>query len=128
MSLDWSSGLDLFLDLGLDRGAGLRDSIESSLREAMRNGRLSPGSMIPSSRSLARDLGVARGTVSAAYSQLAAEGYLNLRQGTAARVCWVPRQPAPAAPDLAVPRCRWDFRPGCPESASFPRRLARAQA
>jgi GntR family transcriptional regulator / MocR family aminotransferase len=121
MSLDWSSGLDLFLDLDLDRGAGLRHSIECSLREAMRDGRLGPGSVIPSSRSLARDLGVARGTVSAAYSQLAAEGYLNLRQGTAARVSWVPRQPPLAAPDPAEPRCRWDFRPGCPESASFPR-------
>jgi GntR family transcriptional regulator/MocR family aminotransferase len=121
MSLDWSSGLDLFLDLDLDRGAGLRQSIESSLREAMRDGRLSPGSTIPSSRTLARDLGVARGTVSAAYSQLAAEGYLSLRQGTAARVCWVPRQPPPAVPDPAVSRSRWDFRPGRPESASFPR-------
>jgi DNA-binding transcriptional MocR family regulator len=71
---DWSSGLDLLL--GVDRAGGLRNGIEQSLREAMRDGRLALGTVLPSSRSLARDLGVARGTVSAAYSQLAAEGYL----------------------------------------------------
>ncbi len=118
MSSDWSSGLDLFLDL--DRTGGLRQSIESSLREAMRAG-LPPGSVIPSSRSLARDLGVARGTVSAAYSQLAAEGYLALRPGAAARVSFVPRQLPPPAPVAAADARRWDFRPGRPESASFPR-------
>jgi GntR family transcriptional regulator / MocR family aminotransferase len=112
-------GLDLFLDL--DRDRGLRHSIECSLREAMREGRLAPGSVLPSSRSLAHDLGVARGTVSAAYGQLAAEGYLDLQQGALARVSWVPRQPPPAAPARAAPRCQWDFRPGRPESASFPR-------
>jgi GntR family transcriptional regulator / MocR family aminotransferase len=117
---DWSSGLDLFLDL--DRSRGLRSGIEHSLREAMRDGRLVPGSVLPSSRALARDLDVARGTVSDAYSQLAAEGYLEARQGAPARVSWQPRHQPPSGPSgvSAVP-LRWDFRPGRPESASFPR-------
>jgi GntR family transcriptional regulator/MocR family aminotransferase len=118
---DWASSLDLFLDL--DRASGLGRGIEHSLREAIRDGRLTPGSAVPSSRSLARDLGVARGTVSAAYSQLAAEGYLSARQGAPVRVTWAPprrQQPwslFPAPPE----RCQWDLRPGRPDSASFPR-------
>jgi GntR family transcriptional regulator/MocR family aminotransferase len=120
MQSDWSSGLDLLLELG--RGHGLRASIEHSLREAIRDGRLTPGTALPSSRSLSRDLGVARGTVSAAYSQLGAEGYLEVRQGAPVRVRWQPRHRPPAAHPARRPaRPRWDFRPGRPESASFPR-------
>jgi GntR family transcriptional regulator / MocR family aminotransferase len=117
---DWSSGLDLLVDL--NRAAGLREGIERALREAMRDGRLAVGSALPSSRSLARDLGVARGTVSTAYRQLAAEGYLELRPGAAARVRWAPRRqpPSPASPAPSAP-ARWDFRPGQPDRASFPR-------
>ena len=120
MGSDWSSGADLFLDM--DRSGGLCRGIERGLREAICGGRLAHGAILPSSRSLARDLGVARGTISAAYGQLAAEGYLDVRQGTPARVRWLPR-PRPSAADSPEPAAhpRWDFRPGRPESASFPR-------
>jgi GntR family transcriptional regulator / MocR family aminotransferase len=120
----WSSDLDLFLGLNLDlgRAGGVRDGIERSLRQAMREGRLALGAALPSTRSLARDLGVARGTVSAAYSQLAAEGLLDLRQGAPARVRWTPRDQPPATPPPApAAGIRWDFRPGQPHGASFPR-------
>ena len=112
--------MDLLVDL--DRAAGLREGIERALRDGMRDGRLPVGSTLPSSRSLARDLGVARGTVSTAYRQLAAEGYLELRQGAAARVRWAPRHRPPSpAPPASPAAARWDFRPGQPDSASFPR-------
>jgi GntR family transcriptional regulator/MocR family aminotransferase len=116
---DWTSGVDLLV--GLDRTKGLRDGIEHALREAMRDGRLVLGAVLPSSRALASDLGVARGTVSAAYAQLAAEGYLDIRQGAPVRVSWLPqgRPPLPSPPPQPVPR--WDLRPGRPDSASFPR-------
>jgi GntR family transcriptional regulator / MocR family aminotransferase len=117
---EWSSGLDLLVDL--DRTVGLREGIERALRQALRDGRLAAGSTLPSSRSLARDLGIARGTVSAAYRQLAVEGYLELRQGAPVRVRWVPRHRQPSPPPAASPAAaRWDFRPGRPDSASFPR-------
>lgn len=126
MESDWSSALDLFLDL--DRADGPGRGIERSLRAAIRAGRLTPDTALPSSRSLARDLGVARGTVSAAYSQLAAEGYLATRQGAPTRVSWAPpRRPSRPAATVPPPRHRWDLRPGRPDSASFPR-LAWAQA
>ena len=122
----WSSALDLFLDL--DRTDGPGRGIERSLRTAIRAGRLTPGTVLPSSRSLARDLGVARGTVSAAYSQLAAEGYVATRQGAPTQVSWAPpRRPPLPATMAPPPHHRWDFRPGRPDSASFPR-LAWARA
>ena len=50
------------------RGHGtLRSQIEAALREAARSGRLRPNSLLPSSRVLARDLGVSRGVVVGAY-------------------------------------------------------------
>src|SRR5919107_1039604 len=46
----------------------------------------SAGTSLPASRVLARELGVARGIVVDAYEQLAAEGYLEARQGSGTRV------------------------------------------
>ena len=43
---------------------------------------LGPGSKLPSSRDLARDLGIARNTVIAAFEQLAAEGYVTSALGS----------------------------------------------
>ncbi|MEU5876347.1 PLP-dependent aminotransferase family protein [Spirillospora sp. NPDC047279] len=76
MAREWSrSGLDLHLP-ELDRRRGVRAGLEEALRDAVRQGRLSPGTKLPSSRALARELGIARGTVTQAYDQLVAEGYL----------------------------------------------------
>src|SRR5512133_2759670 len=61
----------------LARGHGtLRSQIEAALRDGARSGRLSPHSVLPSSRVMARDLGVSRGVVVGAYEQLIAEGFL----------------------------------------------------
>jgi len=114
---DWSSGVDLHLDLPAgDRRAG----IERALRAAVRSGRLTPGSRLPATRTLAAELGVARGTVAAAYDQLVAEGYLTARTGSGTTVARVPpATPAPAAPS-ATPLPRFDLRPGSPDVAAFP--------
>src|SRR5690348_11071149 len=84
MPKTWAtSGVDLHVELG---GGRVRVALESSLREAVRTGRLAAGSRLPSSRALAADLGVARNTVAAAYDQLVAEGWLEARQGSGTRV------------------------------------------
>jgi GntR family transcriptional regulator/MocR family aminotransferase len=51
------------------------------LLEAILSGELSPGSRLPASRQLARELGVARVTVVRAFEQLAAEGFVVSRVG-----------------------------------------------
>ena len=114
-----SSGVDLHLDRA---GPRLRASLEDQLREAVRSGRLAPGLRLPSSRSLAADLGVARNTVVDVYGQLVAEGWLVARQGSVTRIAG--RTPAAeAAPATGgVPRrLRYDLRPGSPDVAAFPR-------
>src|SRR5690242_18801969 len=91
-----SSGLDLHLVV--DRAHGLRTGLERALREAIREGRLAPGDALPSSRALAHQLGVARGTVTQVFEQLTAEGHLVSRPRSGVRVA--PRTPAAAAPVL----------------------------
>lgn len=73
--------VDLLLDLSAAPGTTLRRRAEHALREAVRSGRLAPGTRLPSTRALAVELGVSRGVVVEAYAQLAAEGYLSTRRG-----------------------------------------------
>ena len=46
------------------------------IREGILSGKLAPSSRLPSTRALASELGVARGTVEAAYERLVAEGFV----------------------------------------------------
>ncbi|WP_159916889.1 PLP-dependent aminotransferase family protein [Pantoea sp. 18069] len=72
-------------------GGGRR--VYALLRAQIADGSLAVGAKLPSTRALAADLGVARSTVTVAYEQLAAEGFLATAPGRAARVA------APLAPD-----------------------------
>jgi len=123
MDIDWTtSGLDLYLRAAA--GAGRRDGLERGLREAIRAGRLAVGTRLPASRSLARDLGVSRGTVTHAYAQLVAEGYLIGRHGSGTYVAEraTLATPPPGAPPRPGPkRPRHDLRPGTPDLTTFPR-------
>ncbi len=60
------------LHLGVDRQARepMTEQISAGLRAAIVDGRLAPGARLPSWRDLASQLGVARGTVRAAYESL----------------------------------------------------------
>ena len=92
------------------------------MRDAIRDGRLKAGARLPSSRAFASELGISRGVVTSAYDQLAAEGYLETRQGAPVRVARGMRAhpPRPPAPSLNA-RFAYDFTPGLPDLASFPR-------
>jgi GntR family transcriptional regulator/MocR family aminotransferase len=116
-----SGSLDLLI--GLDRTRGpLRAQLEDQLRDAVRGGRLGPGAALPSSRALARELGVSRGVVVEAYAQLAAEGYLVARQGAPTRVSEAASPGPGATPAAAGERPpRYDFRTGRPDISLFPR-------
>ncbi|MFK4268116.1 MocR-like pyridoxine biosynthesis transcription factor PdxR [Streptomyces milbemycinicus] len=119
-------GTDLHLDLPEGGTAGVGAALIRSLRDAVRGGRLAPGTRLPSSRSLAADLGIARNTVADAYGELVAEGWLTARQGSGTRVAArvVPPEPTPPrTPPTAEPHRRptYDLRPGSPDISSFPR-------
>jgi GntR family transcriptional regulator / MocR family aminotransferase len=117
-----NSGGDLLLRL--DRGAPrpLRAQLEEELRGAIRDGRLAADSRLPPTRSLAADLGVSRRLVVDSYAQLLAEGYLTARAGAGTFVA-AGAVNAAAAPDSPPLRTlRYDFFPGSPDLAGFPRR------
>jgi GntR family transcriptional regulator / MocR family aminotransferase len=77
--------------------------------------------MLPSSRALALELGVARGTVVEAYTQLAAEGFLRSRPGASTTVAHAEHPQARAAADPVTRRIAADFRLGRPDLSAFPR-------
>ena len=66
------------------------------LRRRIRVGDLPAGSQLPSSRAMARQLGVSRNTVVTAYEVLACEGMIAIRRGSGTRVIAV--RPAPLDP------------------------------
>lgn len=115
---------ELLLRLSRQAPTTLRAQIESQLRAAIRVGSLRPGTALPSTRELARQCGVSRPVVMEAYAQLAAEGFLTLRQGALARVATLTasRVRALSASPREAPALRYDFRPGVPDLGSFPKR------
>src|SRR5918997_4021427 len=56
------------------------------VREAILAGQLPPGTRLPSTRTLASELGVSRGTTALAYDHLLLEGYLESQVGRGTRV------------------------------------------
>jgi GntR family transcriptional regulator/MocR family aminotransferase len=100
--------------------------LTNAVRDAIRTGRLHPGTRLPSSRSLAADLGVARNTVADSYAELVAEGWLVARQGSGTSVASRVelRKTVPTSgPALSVrQRSRFGMLPGSPDLAEFPRK------
>ncbi|MFJ5546350.1 PLP-dependent aminotransferase family protein [Streptomyces sp. NPDC093225] len=122
MSHAWS-GSRLDLHIAPHPAGGRRSGLESALREAIHQGRLPAGTVLPSTRGLAAELGLSRGTVTAAYGQLVEEGYLTTRPGSGTAVAELPRRVTvadPPAPEPSPPR--HDLRPGHPDVAAFPTR------
>jgi GntR family transcriptional regulator / MocR family aminotransferase len=108
----------------LERGRShgpLSAQLERELREAVRSGRLRAGTPLPSTRALALELGVARGLVVAAYAQLGAEGYLQLRRNAPPLVAEAVGSQAPARTLAADPLWRYNLRPDLPDYGAFPR-------
>ncbi len=118
-----SRPIEILLSVARGSSRSLGRQIEDQLRIAIRQKILRPGSRVPSTRDLAHELGVSRPIVVDAYAQLAAEGYLVLKQGARPRVsgCVGPcREPAGKRQSPAVlPRI--DFRVSVPDLSAFPR-------
>jgi GntR family transcriptional regulator/MocR family aminotransferase len=105
------------------------------LRSEILSGRLAAGARLPSSRTLASQLGVARGTVEVAYQMLAGEGYTigDGARGTIVNPA-LPRGKRPrsyetaagqsdeAQPEAPVHATPLLFQPGLPALDAFPRK------
>ncbi|WP_274557676.1 PLP-dependent aminotransferase family protein [Streptomyces spiramyceticus] len=117
-------GSDLHLELERSGPGSRRAALMRALREAVRSGRLAPGTRLPPYRSLAADLGLARNTVADAYAELVAEGWLTARQGSGTRVA---QRAAPATPaqrsrtPARAARPAYDLVQGKPDPSAFPR-------
>jgi GntR family transcriptional regulator/MocR family aminotransferase len=111
--------------------------IYSRIAGAVLDGRLAPGARLPSARSLAAQLSIARGTVETAYQLLAGEGYIVargaagtlvapgldrklLKAGTAADSRRAAVAPAAAVAPLRAPAL---FRLGLPALDAFPHKI-----
>ena len=117
-------GTELLIPIDRRSEVPLHAQLESQLRAAVRLGRLAAHTLLPSTRSLAQDLGVSRGVVVEAYEQLTAEGYFRSTAGSGTRVAAIAG--AAARTPLAEPTMRrvyrYDFQPGSPDPHAFPRR------
>ncbi|WP_405878159.1 PLP-dependent aminotransferase family protein [Streptomyces sp. NBC_01136] len=122
-SAPWAAAWELLLPVASAPPRARGRTLQAALREAVRTGRLAPGTRLPSSRALAADLGVSRGLVTEAYEQLTAEGYLRSDRGAGTWVGGAVRAARPRARDLAPRRAgaRADFVPGTPDLSLFPR-------
>ena len=117
--VDWAGSRDLHVELA-PRG-DRRAALERACGRRSATGGWSPATACPSTRALAADLGLARGTVAEAYAQLTAEGYLTARPGAPTRVAFGGAAEAPAGPLATRVVPRLDLEPGTPDVGAFPR-------
>jgi GntR family transcriptional regulator/MocR family aminotransferase len=109
--------------------------IYDRVRDAIFSGMLKPGDRVPSARALADELGLARGTIDAAYSLLVAEGYIQTR-GQAGTIVTPeirprsspdpsakPAMPVRIAPNTFRPDSVRPFQMGLPALDAFPRKV-----
>ncbi|MCE8022948.1 PLP-dependent aminotransferase family protein [Billgrantia aerodenitrificans] len=110
--------------LGLALAGGspqpLATRLYQQLREWIQTGRLACGQRLPSSRQLARELGLGRNTVLAAFDQLLAEGFLVTRHGSGTFVADLPFPHATQQP--ARQSSRQAVTAGLATSQTFPTR------
>ena len=102
----------MWLELQTGIGVPLSRQVYEQVKALILRGDLEAEEKLPSSRTLGKDLGIARHTVLEAYEQLLAEGYLEARHGSGTRVAHGiaavmqagNRRPPPSAKTAASPR------------------------
>jgi GntR family transcriptional regulator/MocR family aminotransferase len=112
---------DLLVELDRSGRRGLSAQLQQQLRSAIQQGRLTSGTVLPPTRALARDLGVARSVVVSAYEHLATDGYLGGRRGSGTRV--MPMAHSMSRSPSTIDEAGADVRliGGLPDPALFPR-------
>jgi GntR family transcriptional regulator / MocR family aminotransferase len=118
--------MDPLFELHLKRaGKGSRDasqSLYSQLKEAIQDGRLAKGALLPPTRTSQRYFGVSRNTAAEVYEQLSSEGYVVARHGSGTFVATrLPGSPRKTERAAAPPYPLNDFwqRPDVIEAMGF---------
>ena len=99
----------MFIPLDRDSSEPLSRQIALYLEELVRRGHIAPGARLPSSRSLARTLGVSRETVETAFDELAARSMIVIVPGQGASVERTLPEPVELALPFPEPRTRDPF-------------------
>ena len=126
MAVQWKGdGPALLVQLDRESPRQLGHQLQEQLRSAIRAGALRAGERLPSSRSLAEQLGTSRGLVVDSYAQLYAEGYLVTEVGSGTRVAERAGATPPAETQLPTvdsvrTESEVDFEYGVPDLASVP--------
>lgn len=116
----------MLLQISRDHPTPIPAQIAAGIRDFVATGALSPNDAIPSTRALAEQLGVSRGSVVTAYDQLEGEGYLLTSQGAPTRIhpdlTVVDNPVAPPAARLPrdVPRPRISLKPAPGSTGNIP--------
>ena len=107
----------MLLHISRDHPTPIPAQIAAGIRDAVATGALSPNDAIPSTRALAEQLGVSRGSVVTAYDQLEGEGYLLTSQEAPTRIhpdltvaAPLPERTA-GSPARTTPRARISLKP-----------------
>lgn len=117
---------DMTIQLNADGDKCLYEQIYEYIRQEIREGKLLAGERLPSTRSLAEYLQVARSTVEYAYDQLLSEGYIEARPYRGYFVCpldailWMDGDKQTVRKDEELKKCRYDFSPGGTDMSVFP--------
>lgn len=99
--------LAMDVSFALPRGRPRARELARHLRSSILEGRLRPGTKLPSTRSLAQSLGCSRTLISAVYDELVAEGYLEAKRGSGTYVAaGLAGCPPPESSSHALPP-RW---------------------
>ncbi|MGV0434002.1 MocR-like pyridoxine biosynthesis transcription factor PdxR [Corynebacterium ureicelerivorans] len=107
----------MLLHVSRDHPTPIPAQIAAGIRDAVATGALSPNDAIPSTRALAEQLGVSRGSVVTAYDQLEGEGYLLTSQGAPTRihpdltVATLLPEPIADTPARTTPKARISLKP-----------------
>jgi len=74
--------MELPIELDAASGVPLHRQLYDRVRAAIVEGRITPGTRLPSTRALAEALGVSRSTITSSFAQLHSEGYLEATTGS----------------------------------------------
>lgn len=115
---------DLPITLNSDTHTSIPAQLTDQIRRLITRGILTPGDPLPSTRALATQLGVSRGSIVTAYDQLAGEGYLSTAHGSGTTVnpdlhVLKPVKSERKGASISTPPPLLDLRPGLPDTATL---------